>query len=218
MYIVVLTEATGTSTVAYTKVSKVDVAFCSQLTHTTCVPLGFFFYGVQFLLQSSPPQQICCLYFFVHVLLSRCGISRSRSLTFAFGKRGNKGWHVSSTCEFWLHPKNKKIKKITPKSSDPVVRRFFDFVTYRFANTVDVKLERHSFRSFLFGRFRVTRGQAGRRGMQSPGRRRPTESKQVQKVSFLLRVTFCSCPGSLTQAESWLWGCRWRHSKLRCYL
>lgn len=105
-----------------------------------------------------------------------------------------------------------------PKSSDPVVRRFFDFVTYRFANTVDVKLERHSFRSFLFGRFHVTCGQAGRRGMQSPGRRRPTESKQVQKVSFLLRVTFCSCPGSLTQAESWLWGCRWRHSKLRCYL
>lgn len=81
-------------------------------------------------------------------------------------------------------------------SWDKVALRVFNQIevcvacSYRFPNTVDVKLQRHSFWYFLFHRFHLDRSGGDNRGMQGPSGGRPKKKSQ-SVTDWSMKPTMC---------------------------
>lgn len=120
--------------------------------------------------------RICCLYcseLWQRVGLLGCGIARSESSTFAVGRKVRcyntlqLEWKLSYICGL----------------DDTQAH------SHRFPNTVDVKLQRHSFWYLLLHRFHLHGGNTGSRGMQGPscwGPKYKAQRQSDKRKNYLL--------------------------------
>lgn len=131
--------------------------------------------------------RICCLYcseLWQRVGLLGCGIARSESSTFAVGRK------VRCYDTIQLERKLSYICGLNDTQAH----------SHRFPNTVDVKLQRHSFWYLLLHCFHLHRGNTGSRGMQGPscwGPKYKTQRRQSDKR----KNYFLSTGGHLQQGE-----------------